>query len=55
MMILKVTVLNSVASIISKWRTFEILRWVHLLNRLVVLNKKFYGGDVIEYFSRKLT
>jgi hypothetical protein len=30
---------NSVASTISKWRTFKLLRRVQLLNRLVELNE----------------
>jgi hypothetical protein len=30
--------LNSVASTVQKWRTFKLLRWVQLLNRLVYLD-----------------
>jgi hypothetical protein len=29
---------NRVASTISKWRTFKLLRWAQLLNRLVDLD-----------------
>jgi hypothetical protein len=39
---------NSVASIISKWRTFKLLRWVQLLNRLVDLDETLCGSDDIE-------
>jgi hypothetical protein len=39
--------LNPVASTISKWRTFKILRWAQLLNRLVDLDEIFCGGDGI--------
>jgi hypothetical protein len=38
---------NPVASTISKCRTFKLLRWAHLLNRLVDLDKILYGGDAI--------
>jgi hypothetical protein len=31
--------LNSVASTISKWRAFKVLRWVQILNRLVDLDE----------------
>jgi hypothetical protein len=41
--------LNLVASTIPKWRTFELLRWAQLLNRLVYLDEILYGGDGIEY------
>jgi hypothetical protein len=41
--------LNSVPSTIPKWRTFKLLRWVILLNRLVDLDEILYGGDDIEY------
>jgi hypothetical protein len=37
------------ATTIPKWRTFKLLRWVHLLNRLVDLDEILYGGDGIEY------
>jgi hypothetical protein len=40
---------NSVASTIPKWRTFKLLRWVLLLNRLVDLDEILYGGDDAEY------
>jgi hypothetical protein len=40
---------NPVASIISKWRTFKLLWWVQLLNRLVDYDEMLYGGDDIEY------
>jgi hypothetical protein len=40
---------NAVASTIPKWRTFKLLGWVQLLNRLVDLDKILYGGDAIEY------
>jgi hypothetical protein len=40
---------NAVASTIQKWRTFKLLGWVQLLNRLVDLDKILYGGDDIEY------
>jgi hypothetical protein len=30
---------NPVASTISKWQTFKLLRWVQLLNRLMVLDE----------------
>jgi hypothetical protein len=36
---------NAVASTIPKWRTFKLLRWVQLLDRLVDLDEIFYGGD----------
>jgi hypothetical protein len=39
-----------VASIISKWRTFKLLRWAQLLNLLVDLDEILYGGDGIEYY-----
>jgi hypothetical protein len=37
--------LNPVASITSKWRTSEFLRWAQLLNRLVDLDEILYGDD----------
>jgi hypothetical protein len=40
---------NAVASTIPKWRTFKLLRWVQLLNRLEDLDEILYGGDRIEY------
>jgi len=39
---------NSVASTISKWRTFKLLRRVHLLNRLVDLDEILYCGNGIK-------
>jgi hypothetical protein len=39
---------NPVASTISKWRTFKLLRRVYLLNRLVDLDKILYCGDGIK-------
>jgi hypothetical protein len=41
----------AVASTIPKWRTFKLLRWEQLLNRLVDLDEILYGGDDIEYCS----
>jgi hypothetical protein len=41
--------LNAVASTIPKWRTFKLLKWLQLLNRLVDLDEILYGGDGIEY------
>jgi hypothetical protein len=38
--------INPVASTISKWRTFIILRMVHLFNQLVGLDEIFYCGNV---------
>jgi hypothetical protein len=35
--------LNPVASTIPKWRTFKLLWWVQLLNRLVDLDEILYG------------
>jgi hypothetical protein len=37
--------LNDVASTISKWRTFKLLWWGQILNRLVDLDKILSGGD----------
>jgi hypothetical protein len=31
-----------------KWRTFKLLGWVHLWNRLVDFDEILYGGDAIE-------
>jgi hypothetical protein len=42
-------IFNPIASTISKWRTFKLLWWVLLLNRLVDLDEILYGGDGIEY------
>jgi hypothetical protein len=42
--------LNPVASTISKWLTFKLLRWAQLLNRLVDLDEILYGDDGIEYY-----
>jgi hypothetical protein len=40
---------SAVASTIPKWRAFGLLRWVHLLNRLMDFDEILYGGDGIEY------
>jgi hypothetical protein len=40
--------LNSVASTISKWRTFKLLRMVQLLNRLVDLDEILFCGNGIK-------
>jgi hypothetical protein len=37
-----------VTMITPKWRTFKLLKWVHLLNRSVELDEILYGGDAIE-------
>jgi hypothetical protein len=42
--------LNLVASTIPKWRTFKLLRWAQLLNRLVYLDEILYVGDGVEYY-----
>jgi hypothetical protein len=42
--------LNPVSSTIPKWRTFKLLRWAQLLNRLVDLDEILCGGDEIEYY-----
>jgi hypothetical protein len=39
---------SPVASTILKWRTFKILRRVHVLNRLVDLDEILYCGNSIE-------
>jgi hypothetical protein len=39
---------NPVASAIAKWRTFKLLRWVHLLNRLVDLDEILYCRNGIK-------
>jgi hypothetical protein len=41
---------NSVASTISKWRTFKLLRLVQLFKRLEDLNDILYGGDGTAYY-----
>jgi hypothetical protein len=40
---------NAVALTVPKWRTYKLLRWSQLLNRLVDLDEILYGGDGIEY------
>jgi hypothetical protein len=40
--------LNPIASTISKWRTYKLLRRVHLLIRLVDLDEIFYCGNGIK-------
>jgi hypothetical protein len=40
---------NAVDSTIPILRTFKLLRWVQLLNRLVDVDEILYGGDGIEY------
>jgi hypothetical protein len=42
--------LNAVAPTIPKWRTYKLLRWVQLFNRLVDFDETLYGGDDIEYW-----
>jgi hypothetical protein len=37
-----------VTSMTPEWRTFELLSWVHLLNRLVELGEILYRADAIE-------
>jgi hypothetical protein len=39
---------NPVASTIPKWRTFKLLRFVLLLNRLMDIDENLYIDDVIE-------
>jgi hypothetical protein len=39
---------NPVALTTPKWRTFNLLWWVQLLNRLVDLEEISYGDDAIE-------
>jgi hypothetical protein len=39
---------NPMASTVSKWRTFKVLRRAQLLNRLVDLDEILYGGDDVE-------
>jgi hypothetical protein len=41
--------LNLIASTIPKWRTFNLLRWMQLLNQLVDLDEILYGVGGIEY------
>jgi hypothetical protein len=44
---------NAVASTISKWRTFKLLKGAHLLNRLVDLDDILYcGNDIKGDFDR---
>jgi hypothetical protein len=40
--------LTLIASVIPKWRTFNLLRSAQPLNRLVDLDEILYGGDGIE-------
>jgi hypothetical protein len=47
--------LNPVASAISKWRAFKILRWAQILNRLVDLDEMSYGGVALNIAYWKLT
>jgi hypothetical protein len=42
--------INPVASTVSKWQTFKLLRRAQLLNRLVDLDEILYWGDGIEYY-----
>jgi hypothetical protein len=42
--------LNPVASTISKWRTFKLLRLAQLLTLFVDLDEILFGGDGIEYY-----
>jgi hypothetical protein len=44
---MEVTTLKAM-SITLKWRTSKLLRWVHLLSRLLELDEIFYGGDANE-------
>jgi hypothetical protein len=39
---------NAVALTIPKWRTFKLLRWVQVFNRLMDLDEILYGGDSIK-------
>jgi hypothetical protein len=39
---------NLVASSIPQWRTFKLLRWVHLLNQLVDLDGILHCGNGIK-------
>jgi hypothetical protein len=41
-------IFNPVASIISRWRTFKLMRIVQLLNRFVDLNEILYCDNSIE-------
>jgi hypothetical protein len=41
---------NPVPSTVSKWRTFKLLRWSKILNRLVDLDEILYGDGDIEYY-----
>jgi hypothetical protein len=40
---------NTVASTITKWQTFKLLKCVQLLNLLVDLDEILYAGDGIEF------
>jgi hypothetical protein len=42
---------NPVASTFSKWRTFKLLKRVHLFNRLVYLDEILYCGNGIKVTS----
>jgi hypothetical protein len=42
--------LNPVASTISKWQSFKLLRWAQLLKRLVDFDEILYRGDGIAYY-----
>jgi hypothetical protein len=44
------TLLNIVASTISKWWTLKFLRWTQLLNPFVDLDEIVYGRDCFEYY-----
>jgi hypothetical protein len=46
--ILPYYIFNLVASAIPKWRTFKLLWWAQLLNRLVDLDEILYGGDDVK-------
>jgi hypothetical protein len=40
---------NDVASTIPKWRTFKLLKWMQLFNRLVDFYEIMYGRGGTEY------
>jgi hypothetical protein len=42
--------LNPVAPTTPKWRTFKLLRWAQILNRLEDLDDILYRGDGIECY-----
>jgi hypothetical protein len=44
-------ILNPLGSTIPNWRTFKILWWVQLLNRLMDLDEILYGNDDIKMTS----